>query len=41
MYDGDMIAKYTGEEKSKCCGMLFIKWYEEHNALSGESYQNW
>lgn len=41
MHDGDMIAKYTEtEEKKQMLWDAFIKWCEEHNASSGESYQN-
>ena len=41
MYGGDMIAKYQETDKKK--QMLwdaFIKWCEEHNASTGESFQN-
>jgi hypothetical protein len=41
MYGGDMIAKYQEtDEKKQMLWDAFIKWCEEHNASSGESFQN-
>ncbi len=41
MYDGDLIAKYEEtEEKKQMLWDAFIKWCKEHDASSGESFQN-
>jgi hypothetical protein len=41
MYGGDMIAKYQEtDEKKQLLWDTFIKWCEEHNASTGESFQN-
>jgi hypothetical protein len=41
MYNGDLIVRYTEtEEKKQRLWDAFIKWCEEHNASSGESYQS-
>jgi len=41
IYGGDMIAKYQEtDEKKQMLWDAFIKWCEEHNASTGESFQN-
>lgn len=41
MYQGDMIAKYTEtDEKKQKLWDAFIEWCQEHNASTGESWQN-